>query len=180
MTADEELSQLEDNIRRLKIEFDIYFNGASPRPPNDLQWRVERLIKKYSDSSSLTFAQRFRYNGLTQRYALFAEMWRQKVRVREEGPRQTAAAARESKKEPAFRTEWSDPASEPDKVEKLYAALLEAKRQLGENTDNLAPETFQRFVSQKTAQLKRDFHCEQVEYAVEVEEGQVRLKAKSL
>ena len=180
MTADEELTQLEDNIRRLKIEYDIYFNGSSPRPPNDLQWRVERLVKKYSDSSSLTFAQRFRYSGLAQRYALFAELWRQKVRAREEGPRRTAAEARASKKEPAFRTDWRDPASEPEKVEKLYAALVEAKRQLGENTDNLAPEAFQRFVSQKTAQLKRDFHCEQVEYSVEVEEGQVRLKAKSL
>ncbi|MBI4460872.1 MAG: hypothetical protein HY648_12560 [Acidobacteria bacterium] len=180
MTADEELSQLEDGIRRLKIEYDIYFNGGSPRPPNDLQWRVERIVKKYSDASSLTFAQRFRYTGLTQRYALFAELWRQKVRAREEGPRRRAPEAREAKREPAFRTEWSDPASEPEKVDKLFSALLEAKRQVGENTENLAPENFKRFVSQKTAQLKRDFHCEQVEYVVEVEQGQVRLKAKGL
>ena len=32
-TADEQLTRLEDDIRRLKIEFDIYFNGAAKRPP---------------------------------------------------------------------------------------------------------------------------------------------------
>jgi hypothetical protein len=35
-------------------------------------------------------------------------------------------------------------------------------------------------VLQKTEQLKRDFKCEQVEYVVEVEQGQVKLKAKGL
>src|SRR3990172_8659616 len=96
MTPDEELTQLEDNLRRLKIEYDIYFNGGSPRPPTDTQWRVETLLKKYSDSSRLTFAQRFRYNGLAQRHALFSELWRQKTRTREQGgPRRGAAQLRE-------------------------------------------------------------------------------------
>ena len=43
-----------------------------------------------------------------------------------------------------------------------------------------APEAFNRFVQQKTAQLQKDFHCQQVEYVVEVEQGKVRLKAKSI
>ena len=181
MTVDEQLTQLEDNLRRLKIEFDIYFNGASPRPPNDLQWRVETTIKRLGDAPGLSFAHRFRYNGLAQRYALFSELWRQKVRAREEGPRKTVAELREEqKKAPAFRTEWSDPTAEPDKVDRLFAALVEAKRKVGENIDNLAPDAFKKFVHQKTAQLKRDFRCDQVDYVVEVEDGQVRLRAKGL
>ena len=181
MTLDEQITQLEDHLRRLKIEFDIYFNGASPRPPNDLQWRVDNLVKKLADTPQLNFAQRFRYNGLASRYSLFSEMWRQRVRAREEGPRKTAAELRqEQKKAPAFRTEWKDPAAEPEKVEKLFAALLEAKRKVGENADNLAPDAFKKFVHQKTAQLQRDFKCEQVEYVVEVENGQVRLRAKGV
>ena len=181
MTVDEELTHLEEGIRRLKIEYDVYFNGGSPRPPTDAQWRVETLLKKYSDSSRLAFAQRFRYNGLAQRYSLFSELWRQRLKTREEGPRRTAAEVREERqKAPAFRIEWKDPSTEPEKVEKLFTAFVEAKRQCGENTDNLAPDAFKRFVQQKTVQLKQDFHCEQVEYVVEVEQGQVRLKAKSI
>ena len=182
MTPDEELSQLEENIRRLKIEYDIYFNGGKPLPPTDTQWRVESAIKKFSDSSKLTFAQRFRYNGLTQRYAIFADVWRKKLKTREEGPRRTAADLREEREQQQskFRVEWRDPVQEPEKVEKLFAALVEAKKKCGENVDNIGEDAFKKFVSQKTAQLKRDFNCEQVQYVVEVEEGQVRLKAKAV
>jgi hypothetical protein len=181
MTADEELSLLEDNIRRLKIEFDIYFNGGKPLPPTDLQWRVESVVKKFSDSQKLTFAQRFRYNSLAQRYSIFSDLWRQRIKNREEGPRRTVADLREERqKKSAFRVEWRDPASEPEKVDKLFAALVEAKKQCGENPDNVTADAFKRFVGQKTAQLKRDFNCEQVEYVVEVEQGQVKLKAKGM
>ena len=181
MTTDEQLSALEDSLRRLKIEYDIYFNGASPRPPNDTAWRVDNLIKRLADASGMNYGQRFRYNALASRYALFSELWRQRTRNKEEGPRKTAAELREEqKKAPAFRVEWKDPATETDKVDKLFTALVEAKRKVGENADNLAPEAFKKFVQQKTDQLKRDFRCEQVEYVVEVEDGQVRLRAKGL
>ncbi len=181
MTPDEELSQLEDSLRRLKIEFDIYFNGGSQRPPTDTQWRVDSIIKKFSDSPKLTFAQRFRFNAMAQRYAVFNDLWRQRVKAREEGPRRTAAELRqEAKKATSFRVEWRDPASEPEKVEKLFEALIEAKKQCGESLDNIGADAFKKFVQQKTAQLKRDFKCEKVQYVVEVEQGQVKLKAKGV
>jgi hypothetical protein len=40
-------------------------------------------------------------------------------------------------------------------------------------------ESFQQFVKKKTEQLRRDFGASAVEYAVEIEKGQVRLKAKA-
>jgi len=181
MTTDEELSKLEDGLRRLKIEFDIYFNGGSKKPPTDSQWRVETLIKKLQDSSGMNFGQRFKYNSLAQRYALFSELWRQRVKTKEEGPRRTAVAERAERKKPtSFRVDWRDPVKEPEKVDQLFAAFVEAKKKCGENTESLGPDAFKRFVQQKTEQLKRDFKCDQVEYVVEVEQGQVKLKAKGL
>ena len=32
---DKQLTRLEDDIRRIKIEFDIYFNGAAKRPESE-------------------------------------------------------------------------------------------------------------------------------------------------
>ena len=181
MTIDEQISQLEDTLRRLKIEYDIYFNGASPRPPTDTHWRVDSLVKRLSDSPHMNFGQRFRFTGLAQRYALFNQMWQQRVRSKEEGPRKTAAELREEqKKAPAFQVQWKDPASEPEKVDKLYEALVEAKRNLGEDSNSIAQDAFKRFVQKKTDQLKRDFRCQQVEYVVEVEDGQVKLRAKGV
>ena len=73
MTVDEELNALETNLRRLKIEYEIYFNNPTKRPPADTEWRVSNTIRKlsdgYSDGQRMNFAQRYRYNELTQRYA---------------------------------------------------------------------------------------------------------------
>ena len=43
---DHQLSRMEDDIRKLKIEFDIFFNGASKRPP--LEAIEESLRRKLS------------------------------------------------------------------------------------------------------------------------------------
>ncbi len=49
MTTDEELNRLEDNIRRLKIEFEAYFSGGQPRAPHDSVFRVETVKYSWSD-----------------------------------------------------------------------------------------------------------------------------------
>jgi len=87
VTIDEELNFLEENVRRLKVEYDVYFGGGARKAPTDLEWRVQGLIKKYSDSQKLTAQQRFKYNTMVQRYSTYSDLWRQKLRIREEGYR---------------------------------------------------------------------------------------------
>ena len=91
MTVDEELNVLEENIRRLKIEYDVYFGGGSKRAPGDTEWRVQSLLKKYSDSAKMNFAQRFKYNSIAQKYAVFSDLWRQKLKIKEEVPESKVA-----------------------------------------------------------------------------------------
>ena len=87
MTVEEELNVLEEALRRLKIEYDMFFGGGSKKAPEDTEFRVKSMIKKYSDSQRLNFSQRFRYNSIAQRYALFSDLWRQKMKIKEEGYR---------------------------------------------------------------------------------------------
>ena len=74
VTVEERLTRLEEDIRRLKIEYDVYFNGASRRPPYDTKLRVESRLKGLGDDRSLSFAQRFQYNTLATRYNSFREI----------------------------------------------------------------------------------------------------------
>ena len=70
------------------------------------------------------------------------------------------------------------PAAEHDQVEKLYKALTEAKKKAGESvTGNI--ESFTSFVQKKTDQIRKQYGCQSVEYTVEMQDGQVRLKAKA-
>ena len=85
-TIEEDLLQIEKDIRTLKIEYEQYFGGGRKRPPADTQWRVESLLKRYRDrGADMSYAQRFRYTNLAQTFAKYCEIWRKKIKEREEG-----------------------------------------------------------------------------------------------
>jgi hypothetical protein len=85
-TIDEDLGQLERDIRQLKIEYDQYFGGGRKRPPTEIEWRIELIIKRYGErGGDLKFGQRFRYNNLTQTYAKYKDIFRKRVQQKEEG-----------------------------------------------------------------------------------------------
>jgi hypothetical protein len=199
LTIDEELNVLDSNLRRLKIEYEIFFSNPTKRPPTDMEWKVLAALRKFSDGSKMSFSQRYRYNEMAQRYAIYSDLWRKKSRIREEGYRRPQDAllsvqgVREEEhapaahhvygvqhhdKQDAFAIACSDPKHEKEKVQTLYNALVEAKKKSGEEiTGNFS--SFSSFVSKKTQQLRKEYGCKSVEYTVELEGGQVRLKAKA-
>ena len=200
-TIDEELAQFERDIRQLKIEYDQYFGGGRKRPPTEIEWRLEQLVKRYAErGGELKMGQRFRFNNLTQTYAKYKDIFRKKMRQKEEGTvqRHFGAAAKaiaadrakaqrqeheaSGKAAPGsaagpFRMTCSEPDLEKEKVDRLYHALLEAKEQAGEDTSKLSREGFNEFVKKKTRDLQQQKNCKDVEYVVEVVDGQVKLKA---
>lgn len=183
-TPDEQLTRLEDDIRRLRIEFDIFFNGAAKRPPYDTKGRVETLLKRLGDDRTLTFAQRYRYNSLAARYNAFRDLWRRTMQGREEG-RDPASAARAHVKRdlgvaiPPVSIICADPHKEIEVVKNLYTSLLEAKEKCGEPTEGISFPKFHRLVAQKADGLKEKSGCERVKFSVSVEDGHVSFKAKA-
>ena len=207
-TIDEDLGQLERDIRQLKIEYDQYFGGGRKRPPAEIEWRIELIIKRYGERvGDLKFAQRFRYNNLTQSYAKYKDVFRKRMQRKEEGTveRHYGAAAKaieaeRAKKQSetagasasaeqsggaaiaaaaggAFRMTCSEPEKESEKVEQLYQAFVNAKLQAGEDVQKLTPASFNEFVKKKTHDLQKQKKCKDVEYVVETVDGQVKLKA---
>src|SRR6266704_4488989 len=137
-TIDEELGQLERDIRQLKVEYDQYFGGGRKRPPTEIEWRIDMMVKRYAErGGDLKFAQRFRLNNLSQTYAKYKDIFRKGTAQKEEGKiqRHFGAAAKEieagrKKKEAeeqaaaaaggeskAFRMTCSEPERETEKVE---------------------------------------------------------------
>ena len=207
MTVDEELNLLESQLRRLKIEYEVYFSNPTKKPPTDIEWKVLSLLRKFSDGGRMNFSQRFRYNEMAQRYAIYSDLWRKKGRIREEGYRRPQDALlsvqgvrpseeREPQHHPAYgvtRTagaaaatetpagsltvQCSDPRAEGAKVQELYRALATAKTKAGEASSG-SFDSFQSFVQKKTDQIRKQYGCASVEYSVDTQDGQVRLKVK--
>jgi hypothetical protein len=200
LNIDEELTLLDEAVRRLKVEYDIYFGGGSPKPPADTEWRVRNLLRKYTDGHNLNFAQRFRFNSIQQRYALMSALWQQKLRIKEEGYRRPQDAilgiqglrideqhaaedalkhhdVPEKSNDSPFVIDFSDADSESQKVESLFQALSNARAKSGDKTAGTL-DSFKKFVRQKTTQIRKEYGCPAVEYSVELQSGQVKLKAK--
>lgn len=192
---DEELSQLERDIRQLKIEYDQFFGGGRKRPPVEIEWRIEQMIKRYAErGGELKVGQRFRYNNITQTYAKYKEIFRKRVQQKEEGTvqrhfgaaaktieaeraKEAAASGKSSATSSSFRMVCSEPEQEADKVERLYEAFVQAKEQAGEHTGKISRSNFNEFVKKKTKELQAENNCRDIEYVVEVVNGQVKLKA---
>ena len=84
VAIDKQLTRLEDDIRKLKIDFDIYFNRAAKRPPLEARARIEAFIKRVADNRTLSYAQRYQLNALVARFTSYRELWRRTMRARGE------------------------------------------------------------------------------------------------
>jgi hypothetical protein len=204
VTTDEELTLLDGQLRRLKIEYEIFFSNPTKRPPTDVEWKVVALLRKFSDGGRMNFSQRYRYNEMAQRYAVYSDLWRKKSRIREEGYRRPQDAllsvqgvrSAEDEHKPAHHAYGVSKAAaanggasqpftlhnvdqnEREQVERLYNTLVAAKKKAGENVGG-SLDSFTAFVQKRTEQIRKQYKCDNVEYSVELADGQVKLKAKA-
>ncbi|MGB8509829.1 MAG: MXAN_5187 C-terminal domain-containing protein [Pyrinomonadaceae bacterium] len=182
LTVDEQLTRLEEDIRRLKVEFDIYFNGAAKRPPYDTKGRVETIIKRLADDRTLAFVQRYRYNSLVARHTSFLQLWRRTMQDREEGRHALARASAQRDVEQETQPlsfVCADAHNDIATVKHLFESLVEAKKQCGEATDDLSFPRFHRMIASKTDALKDRAGCKRVHFSIAVLDGRVSFKAKA-
>jgi hypothetical protein len=189
VTIDEELTALEDFFRRLKVEYDIYFLGGAKRAPVDNESRFNNQIRYHLENTHLTFAQRYRLNGVIQRYSVFSDLWRRKAKIKEQGYRRrgdtligVGGFGHLDTPKPYEVPADGEPESfllfsnDVIEVVALYEAVVRAreaaKQPLG------AFDAFAAFVQNKSTQIRAQFRCQAVEYTVMVQSGQVRLKAR--
>ncbi len=209
VTIDEELTLLETQLRRLKIEYEVYFSNPTKKPPTDVEWKVLSLLRKFSDGGRMSFHQRFRYNEMAQRYAIYSDLWRKKGRIREEGYRRPQDAllsvqgvrpegGHESPHPPVYGVSQAAAAAAtatasadgPLTVQcsdaRTETAQVEKLYKALTDAKKKSGESvsgnldsFASFVQKKTEQIRKQHGCESVEYTVEMDGGKVRLKAKA-
>ena len=208
VTTDEELNVLDSQLRRLKIEYEIFFSNPQKRPPTDVEWKVLSMLRKFSDGGRMSFSQRYRYNEMAQRYAVYSDLWRKKSRIREEGYRRpqdallavqgvrveeehkpqhnpvyglshgTAAAAAPAVTSQPFTLHTAVDKADREQVERLFNTLVAAKKKAGENVSGNL-DSFSTFVQKKTQEIRKQYGCQDVEFSVELTDGHVKLKAKA-
>jgi hypothetical protein len=184
-TYDEDLTNLDECLRRLTVEYHIFFSGNRKNPPDDLRQRTERTIKKLSECKDLSYSQRFRYNTLLARFYVYKDRWRRKLHDREMGTeRKKEAADTESASAPqntvrsqeAIHISISDPKAEGEKVRALYDALIHIR---GINGNKASPsfQQFAKYIEAQTLGIREKHKCSKVAFTIALEDDAIRFTA---
>ena len=181
---DEDLTNLEDWIRRLKIEYHIFFSGNRKKPPDELRLRVEKLAKKLSECSDMTYSQRFRYSTLITRFYVYRDLWRRLQQEHEMGvePKGEAASGIDTSSQSpghprdAIRISISDPKAEEEKVRSLYDALLRMRKADSQEA-HLSYQQFAKYIATQTHGIREKYGCSKVAFTIALEEDAIRFTA---
>jgi len=185
---DEDLTNLDEWIRRLKIEYDIFFVGNRKKPPDDLRMRVERLVKRLAETTDMSFSQRFRYTTLIARYYVYRDLWRRTQQSRESADEahEPLAPGRTSPLEPQTRLAHeevqvtiSDAAAEAVKVQRLYDELLRVRREHAQNAPLVSFDQFANYIAKQIQGIQEKHRCTSVVFRIEREAKAIRFTAKA-
>ena len=198
MALPEDLDRIDVTLRQLQVKWDLFFNGAEKKPPLELQSQLEALIRRHANVEIRNNADRFRYQGLSARFATFNELWQKKLRLREEGkvfgmhglraeqipppappspPARAAPAPRAAGSAAAGEFRVSDPARDPAPVRALYERFVEERRRAG---DAAAPafDAFQDLIRKQTERIRSEKGASAIDFRLETKDGKVSLKAR--
>ena len=81
----EELDRLESMIKDLRLQYEQYFTGLLPLPPDKLHADVKRMLRHLRKAPFKSSAMSYRLRTLDGRYATWNTYWQRVLREREEG-----------------------------------------------------------------------------------------------
>ncbi len=184
---DDDLTNLDDWLRRLKIEYDIFFNGHRKKPPEDLRLRLDKLVKKLGESAGMSIAQRFRYTTLIGRYCVYRDLWRRTLSERESGlepgegakPQTLKPAARADEEHAkGIRVSISNPATDQGEIRRLYDAVVRIRASRAAAAPQMPFSQFAEYIASQTQKIKQKSGCTSVQFTLVVEDDAVKFTAK--
>jgi len=84
LTVEEEIRQVDAQITKLKIQFDLYFIGSVPKPPTDQRDALDKQLKKLQFNLKSS-GERFLYSAVLNKFNAYSELWLKNLRTKEEG-----------------------------------------------------------------------------------------------
>jgi hypothetical protein len=202
MPLDDELDSLNVKIRQLRVQFDLFFSGALPKPPLEARDFLDKEVKRIGASREMKLAQRFLYNTLLNRWNIFTEYWNKKLKEREEGVRVSVVARRRATVQSPAAPGPPPPARatgrRPDPLDRklvaqtavrdlvdatgeemkaFYKSFLEARQEAG----STRPPSYEKFceeIQRQARTIREKTACERVDFRLYLEENKVSLKAR--
>jgi hypothetical protein len=175
--AGEALDRLTRDIRQLQVEYERFFNGALPLPPEELRNAVQAQLKTLRNANLTSAADNFRLGDLEARYNTYHELFNRRLREREEGPRgpRPAPPLPPPGRFDVERGILVSAGVEPEAAEALYQGLA-----AGGEAARFDLDSFHSYLERQAAAIRAKTGCEGVQFRLAREDGKLKLKARPI
>jgi hypothetical protein len=172
------LDQLGRDIQQLRVDFERFFNGALPFPPDELRGRVQAQIRQLRGMSTLaTAVDGFRLGDMEARFNSYNELFNRRVRDAEEGRHPAARPA-----PPPAPPRRYDPERgivfgdriDPQAAEALYQGLAASPG----DAPRFDLDSFQTYLARQVTAIREKTGCTEVQFRLAAEDGKIKLKAR--
>ncbi|HEY4596240.1 MAG TPA: MXAN_5187 C-terminal domain-containing protein, partial [Thermoanaerobaculia bacterium] len=171
------LDQLGRDIQQLRVDFERFFNGALPFPPEELRGRVQAQIRQLRSMSNLaTAVDNFRLSDMEARFNSYNELFNRRLRDTEEGRHSAARPAAPPPPrhyDPGQGIVFGD-RIDPQAAEALYQGLAASPGE-GPRFDL---DSFQTYLARQVTAIREKTGCAQVQFRLAAEDGKIKLKAR--
>jgi hypothetical protein len=167
------LDQLGRDIKQLQVDFERFFNGALPFPPEELRNRVQAQLRQLRNLNLTAPVDSFRMADLEARYNTYNELWNRRVRDQEEGRHAALRpAAPEAPRYDVARGILVEGPVETAAAEALYQGLARSE------APKFDLDSFRAYLERQAAAIRTRTGCGQVQFRLADEDGKLKLKAR--
>jgi hypothetical protein len=171
----EALDNLQRDIRQYQIDYERFFNGGLPLPPEELRNRIQIQLRNLRNTNVTSAVESFRLNDLEARYNSYNEMFNRRLRDVEEGrsPHRVFAVVEKQRFDPRGGIVFGSNI-DSEAAEALYHGLASGPGD-GPKFDL---DSFQTYLRRQTEAIRQKTGCDEVQFRVAEEDGKLKLKAR--
>ena len=175
VNAQRRIDRLEEQIREFCVDFERFFCGDRPVPPEPLRQEILGEFRQLRAGSLLRASvDAFRVAQLEARFNSYSEMFNRRTREQEEGKRRSVVGERVPEVDPGRGVIVGERLDE-DAVVALYRGLAASP-----TPPSFDLESFRSYLGRQLAAIRTKTGCEQVQFRLVTEAGTTKLKAKPL
>lgn len=176
MTIQASIDQLDRDIQQLKIDFERFFSGNLPTPPEEFRLVVQQRIRGLRATPLQALVDRFRLNTLEARFNTLNELFNRRLREREEGPATQLgrAIAHTHRRYDPYQGIVVGETPPPEAIQELYRELYDD----GTPDARANFQNFQTYLLRQMAAIRERSGCDEVKFRIATEGGEMKLKAK--
>jgi len=174
MAYEHAIDRLAQEVRELRIEFERFFAGDLPMPPEGLRAQIQAHLRELRNANLQSAVDHFRLGSVEAQFNAYSELYNRRLREREEGRVRLPPPP-----PPAGRV---DPGggvlvgAEPDPA--AVAALFQGLYGRSSRAVKVDLETFRAYLTSQVATIRGKTGCAAVQFRVAEENGKLKLKAR--